>query len=51
MIEPIFAIILSLNYIIKVAGIQEMMSTSFQGSNFSDADNWVVSGAVTSITD
>ncbi|CAD8195626.1 unnamed protein product [Paramecium octaurelia] len=51
MIQPNFVIILCLNCIIKVFGVTEVISSSFQGSTFSDADNWVVSGASPQFTD
>ncbi|CAK70475.1 unnamed protein product (macronuclear) [Paramecium tetraurelia] len=50
MIQSSFAIILYLNCLIKVFGIQETISTSFKDSTFSDADNWVVVGAQPQIT-
>ncbi|CAK58841.1 unnamed protein product (macronuclear) [Paramecium tetraurelia] len=51
MIQPNFAIFLYLNCIIKVFGVMEVISSSFQGNTFSDADNWVVSGASPQFTD
>ncbi|CAD8190570.1 unnamed protein product [Paramecium octaurelia] len=46
MIQSSFAIIAYLNCIIQVFGIQETVSDSFSESTFSDADGWVVIGAV-----
>ncbi|CAK63126.1 unnamed protein product (macronuclear) [Paramecium tetraurelia] len=50
MIQACFAIILYMNCIIKVFGVREVVSTSFQEITFSDADNWVVNGAQPKLT-
>ncbi|CAK87954.1 unnamed protein product, partial (macronuclear) [Paramecium tetraurelia] len=50
MIQSSLAIILYLNCMIRVFGIQETISTSFTESTFSDADGWVVIGAEPQIT-
>ncbi|CAK80488.1 unnamed protein product (macronuclear) [Paramecium tetraurelia] len=51
MLYPIFATILYLNSIIQVLGVSEVISSSFQGNSFSNADNWVVRGGQPVFTD